>query len=165
MDAPVFLVGMMGAGKSYWAKTLSRMLHLPWRDSDEEIIKQQGKSIAAIFESEGEAAFRKYEAAWLDAMERQPVIVATGGGLPVYQNQMQRLLAMGTVIYLETSYAGARARVGNIESRPLWTNRVKWEQLLAARAPIYQQSHFIVNVDTGSSEVVLQQLLHIIQSR
>lgn len=80
----VALVGMMGAGKTAVGTALARMLGVPFRDSDEEIVKAASRSIAEIFERDGEPFFRARETEVLSRLVKgQPCILSTGGGVSV----------------------------------------------------------------------------------
>ena len=88
----IFLIGPMGAGKSAVGRQLARALHLSFKDSDEEIESRTGVDIPFIFEKEGEAGFRKREAAAIDDLTRiDGVVLATGGGAIVDPESRSRL--------------------------------------------------------------------------
>jgi len=97
-----FLVGMMGSGKSYWAELISREFGIPVLDTDQLIAGSYNQTIAGIFEKEGAAQFRTYEKDLLENYEWPfTAIVATGGGLPCYHGNMETLLQLGKVIFLD----------------------------------------------------------------
>lgn len=97
-----FLVGMMGSGKSYWAEQISRESGIPALDTDQLIASHYNQSITEIFEKEGEVQFRTYEKELLENYEwPSNAIVSTGGGLPCYHGNMETLLQLGKVIFLD----------------------------------------------------------------
>ena len=88
MKKPIFLVGMMGAGKSSLGKALAQGVNLPFLDSDEWIEAKSQKSIKELFEKDGESCFRLWEKQFLDALNGECLIVATCGGLPCFHGNM-----------------------------------------------------------------------------
>lgn len=95
----------MGSGKSFWAEKLSRRLQIPFIDIDLEVEANENRSITSIFEKEGESYFRKAERQMLlDVIEEFPdAIIATGGGLPCYLDNMEIMNNHGKTIYIQTS--------------------------------------------------------------
>ena len=114
----------MGSGKSHWSRIWAAANQLSFIDLDEEIEKQEGDSIAKIFELKGEAYFRKTEAALLRECITIPgTIVACGGGAPCFYDNMQWMNAHGTTIYMECSPAEIATRLlTEQEKRPLIKN-------------------------------------------
>ena len=101
MEKPrnVFIVGPMGAGKTTVGKLLADELGLEFLDSDKEIEDRTGADIGWIFDVEGETGFRKREAAMIDELTaRSGVLVATGGGAVLLEENRKRLVSRGTVI-------------------------------------------------------------------
>src|SRR5262245_32447817 len=97
----VFLVGLMGAGKTSVGKALARLLGKTFCDSDQEIERATGVKIHVIFEIEGEAGFRARESKMLSELVRLPnVVLATGGGAVLSKENRELLAANGTVVYL-----------------------------------------------------------------
>ncbi len=152
----LFLVGPMGAGKSAVGRQLARALHLPFMDSDDEIESRTGVDIAFIFEKEGEAGFRKREAAVIDELTRiDGVVLATGGGAVVDPKNRSRLGGRGFVVYLYTSVDQQFARTNKGRERPLLENGDRHqilEELLLARDPLYREIADLV-VDTNGRKV------------
>jgi len=91
LNKTVFLVGMMGSGKSTIGARLAALLSLPFIDTDEYIEKEEGRSVRQIFEQEGEAYFREREQHLLQHLPNKACVVACGGGLPCFQDQMKLL--------------------------------------------------------------------------
>lgn len=148
----VFLVGFMGCGKSTKAKQLANRLNCAVIDLDAEIVKKVGISIAQYFAEFGEAAFRKLES---DTLKIYPYpetcVVATGGGLPCFFDNMDWMNAKGQTVYLQMTPAQLVSRLGNREKRPL-IKGMDDEQLLAfiemklvERNPFYNKAKLIIN--------------------
>jgi shikimate kinase len=160
MKKPIFLVGMMGAGKSSLGKALAQGLNLPFLDSDEWIEAKSQKTITELFEKDGESVFRLWEKQFLDALNGESLIIATGGGLPCFHGNMDRLKELGTVLYLKLTVEQLVKRVSNDGERPLLTDvpdiQSKINDLLELRAEIYEQAHFILNGDASIPKLIEQ---------
>src|SRR6185503_16760743 len=106
IDLPgnIFLVGMMGAGKTSVGRILAKRLQKAFYDSDHVIEDRTGVKIAVIFEIEGEAGFRIRESAVLDEITAlRDIVLATGGGAVLSEKNRDRLRARGTVVYLRAN--------------------------------------------------------------
>jgi 3-dehydroquinate synthase len=152
----VFLVGLMGAGKTTIGRLLARRLNRRFIDSDHEIEARTGASIPWIFEIEGEASFRKREADMIRELSGQEgIVLATGGGA-VLNPESRRLLAeRGTVVYLRASVGSILQRTSHDKNRPLLQTadpRKKLEELTAQREPLYREIADLV-IDTGRPNV------------
>lgn len=101
-DKIIFLVGMMGSGKSSVAPHLARLLNLPWQDMDTLFEQREKTTIAKYFEQYGQEAFREKEAALLlDIIaEGKPLVLATGGGTPCFNDNMAAMKQAGHTVYL-----------------------------------------------------------------
>ena len=156
MSGSLFLTGPMGAGKSTIGRQLSKRLKRPFHDSDHEIEQRTGVDIPLIFELEGEAGFRKREAAVIDELTLLPdIILATGGGAILDPANRQHLGERGTVIYLHTSVDQQLRRTGRDRNRPLLQTddpRGRLEELMAVREPLYRETADLV-VDTDGKRV------------
>ena len=137
----IYLIGFMGSGKSTVAKLLSKRLGFTCIDLDEEIERAQKKSIKAIFEQEGERAFRALETAALEnTASVQSSVIATGGGVVLSDQNRALLNTLGTVIYLQVEAQEALARISDTDSRPMLANTsapLVATNLLAARKSLY----------------------------
>lgn len=163
MERPIFLIGMMGAGKSHIGQRLATRLSVPFIDTDADIEKLAGKSIPELFREEGEATFRQWEKQWVTKWHPVPAVVSTGGGLPTHHQLIHHLKALGIVIYLRIDAALAEDRLEG-SHRPLWTGKEAWSALLQQRQSVYRQAHYTVDA-TRSDEDILHDLLAIAQSR
>lgn len=141
----LLLTGFMGSGKSHVGRQVSLAMggDLPFIDLDKMIIQREGKSIAQIFASEGEAAFRAIERQHL--LEQLNVsesrIIATGGGALVQPGAAEAVQAAGAlVIYLDVPFAAAMNRIGADTARPLVQSGVlQTKALYELRRPLYEQ--------------------------
>jgi shikimate kinase len=145
----VYLVGMPGAGKSVVGKELAGMLGVPFIDLDEQIEREAGKTVAEIFERDGEGAFRALEAQSLvKAGTNDPAVVACGGGVVLEQANRIALRNTGTAVYLDVPLEQLEGRVRPAADRPLIRETGDLAKLLAARGPLYRE--FAAHVVDGS---------------
>lgn len=116
-----FLIGFMGSGKSYWGKQWSAHFGLPLIELDDEIEKAAGKSIAEIFEKDGERGFRKLERKILNQfLKKDNYIMSCGGGTPCFFHNMKKMNRKGVTIYLRSSPEILAVRLKEQQSkRPL----------------------------------------------
>ncbi len=142
------LVGMMGCGKTTMGRTLAKHLGKDFVDSDEEIQKRTGVTIPHIFDIEGEAGFRLRETqALLDLVERDNLVLATGGGAVLAEQNRCALKQNGIVIYLNASVYDLWQRTRHDRNRPLLQTAdpyAKLTELLEQRGPLYHQAADIV---------------------
>lgn len=143
----IILIGMPGAGKTHLGRRLAIQTGRIFTDTDHEVEKRAGTSIAALIEAEGEPAFRSLEAEVLeDALADAPQIIATGGGAPMLPGAMDKLLAAGTVVYLHVDEAVAVERIRNDSAARLHLAgdvAGKWAALFAQRADTYRRAHIL----------------------
>ena len=160
----VFLIGPMGAGKSAVGRQLGRLLHLEFKDSDDEIEARTGVDIPFIFEKEGEEGFRKREAKAIDDLTRQEgIVLATGGGAVVDPQNRSHLGARGFVIYLYTSVEQQLLRTQRGRQRPLLENGDREEVLTALmeeRDALYREiADLVVDTDGRKVKAVANEIL------
>ncbi|MFM9912661.1 MAG: shikimate kinase AroK [Methylophilaceae bacterium] len=153
----IFLVGLMGAGKTTVGKLLARASTLEFFDSDHEIERRTGVKIPLIFELEGEAGFRKRESQVIADLVMLPnVVLATGGGAILLLENRDALSAHGTVIYLCASVNELCHRTKGDRNRPLLQTedpRARFEALYQQRDPLYREVADWV-VDTGGQPAI-----------
>jgi len=153
---PIFLVGMMGAGKTTIGKSLAKALHREFLDLDHELEARCGVRIPTIFEIEGETGFRKRECQVLDDCTLRPgLVMATGGGAVLALENRNALRTRGVVVYLRASVDELYRRTSRDRNRPLLATadpRGTLRNLLEFREPLYREVADIV-VDTGSTSV------------
>lgn len=153
----IFLVGMMGAGKTTVGKALAEYMGMQFIDSDHEIQSRTGVKIPTIFEIEGEAGFRKRERNVIRDLVKQPnIILATGGGAILNHENRELLQKHGTVIYLRTNVHDLYQRTRHDKNRPLLQNtnnvEAKLTSLYEERDPLYQQAAHLI-IDSGKQNV------------
>lgn len=153
MVGNIFLVGMMGAGKTTIGQALAKRLTRPFFDTDQEIVRHTGVAIPVIFDIEGEAGFRQREHAILQELtQMNDVVLATGGGVVLQNENCDILKSRGTVIYLRASADDLWRRTRHDRNRPLLHTPNPLETLRALheqRDPRYREVADII-VDTGS---------------
>lgn len=160
----VWLVGMMGSGKTTVGRALARRLALPFVDTDAEIERDAGMSVARIFSLEGEAGFRRRERDAIGAVAGRAAVVSLGGGAIAQPGSADRLAATGTIVYLRARPRTLLGRLGAAESRPLLrgldeTERLaKIESLLAERSAQYERAEVVIDTD-GSTPAALAAML------
>jgi shikimate kinase len=144
----IILVGFMGAGKSTLGKKLASRLDVPFVDSDAEIEKEYNKTIGELFGEFGESHFREIEAQFINSLRiRDAFVLASGGGMPCYQNNMALLNELGTTFYLERTPKELMNRLINAKhQRPLIAGLSEEDLLkfiedkLSEREEYYRQS-------------------------
>jgi shikimate kinase len=152
----IFLIGLMGAGKSTVGKVLAKKLGRRFLDADHVIEERCGVKIPLIFEMEGEEGFRKREAQTIrDVTAEENIILATGGGAVLLPENRKALSERGTVIYLHANPIELWHRTKGSESRPLLRSgdpKKILENLYAIRDPLYREiaDHII---ETGKPSV------------
>ena len=151
-DVNLYLVGFMGTGKTTIGRLVAQRIGFELIDSDAEIERAQGKSIAEIFSSQGEPAFRAMERHFIEAehpLARQ--VVSCGGGLVVQPGMLEVLLQRGVVICLHASLETILARTARHRTRPLLNVAdpdAQIRALYAAREPIYRRSGSMILTDS-----------------
>jgi len=152
----IFLVGLMGAGKTSVGRLLARRLGKTFYDCDEEVEHATGVRIPVIFEIEGESGFRAREAKMLSELAvRSEIVLATGGGAVLSAENRKLLADNGIVVYLRAGAADLWQRTRHNRNRPLLQTDeplARLEQLFAERDPLYRSIADII-VDTGSQSL------------
>ena len=141
MSPRVVLVGPMGVGKSTVGQLLAERLGVGYRDTDDDIVAAQDRTIAEIFVDEGESAFRAIEkAAVLRALTEHDGVLALGGGA-ILDEDTRASLAGLPVVYLSMDVEEAVKRTGLNTARPLLAvnPRKQWRELMEARRHLYEQ--------------------------
>ena len=159
----IFLVGPMGAGKSTIGRRLAALLDCEFIDSDEEIERRAGADIPWIFDVEGETGFREREVVVLSELAlRENVVIATGGGA-IMREENRRLMAdTGTVVYLHASVNDQVRRTQRDSNRPLLQgrdSRAVLSELMAIREPLYRSCANLV-VQSGGGVGRLADRIH-----
>ena len=147
----LYLVGFMGTGKTTVGRAVALRLGFQALDSDYEIERVVGKTVAQIFADEGEAAFRARERAFIEGGHPDHgVVVACGGGLIVPPGMLERLRAKGVVICLHATIATILQRTTASRVRPLLNvddPEARIRQLYAEREAIYRRAGALILTD------------------
>lgn len=160
----IYLVGLMGAGKTTIGRQLAKKMGRRFFDSDHEIEARTGVRIPTIFEIEGEAGFRRREAQVIAelAAERE-IVLATGGGVVLNPANRQAMRESGWVVYLDVPPAMLYERTRHDKNRPLLRVAdplAKLEELYAQRDPLYREAaHLVVNGTRLVASGVVQHLM------
>ena len=138
----IFLVGLMGSGKTTIGKLIAKKLRYKFIDTDLLMEEKTGVKVPLIFEYEGEEGFRKREAKILSEVLRlDNIILATGGGIVLSDNNRQQLKERGNVIYLNAEINELAKRLSNDKNRPLLQNtdiKEKLKELMGHRSFLYE---------------------------
>lgn len=152
----IFLVGLMGAGKTTVGRRLAKRLGKSFYDCDEEIERTTGVKIPVIFDIEGETGFRAREARMLaELVVRSDIVLATGGGAVLSADNRRMLAENGLVVYLRALASDLWARTRHDRNRPLLKTDqplARLEELYAERDPLYRSIADLI-VDTGSQSL------------
>jgi shikimate kinase/3-dehydroquinate synthase len=137
----VWLLGMPGSGKSAAGLALAERLNLTFVDLDGEIERAAGRSVAEIFDEQGEAGFRVLESrALCTVAEGPPSVVATGGGAVLAEENRRAMRRAGVVLHLAVSAGEAESRLAvDPRPRPLLGDPGAWSRLAAERGPLYAE--------------------------
>jgi shikimate kinase len=166
----IYLVGMMGAGKSTVGRWLARRLKLRFFDSDVELERRCGVKIPVVFEIEGEAGFRAREAQTLQALTAlDGIVLATGGGAVLSPENRAQLASHGFVAYLRAHPEDLYERVRHDRNRPLLATPdplARLRELYVERDPLYREIADLI-VDTGAQgvQVLARELLDKLELR
>ena len=166
----IFLVGMMGAGKTTLGKALARSLGREFVDADRVLVERTGVPVATIFEIEGEEGFRRREAAVLaELCEHDNRVVATGGGAVLDAGNRHRMRKAGTVVYLRARLENLWERTRQDATRPLLATpdpRARLQELLHEREPLYREAaHIVVETGSQSAATVVSRVLAALRER
>ncbi len=164
----LFLIGYMGCGKSTFARRIARRLGVPYADTDALVEAREGASAADIFRYEGEAYFREAERAVLDELiGAGAAVVSTGGGLPLWSDNMARMNAAGLTVYLRRPAEQIARRMSPYgrRKRPRLCNLADEELVpfmtrdIAAREAVYAQAQLTIDCAAVSDDEALERIL------
>lgn len=164
----IILIGFMACGKSSVGRRLSQALDLEFLDTDELIEQKAGITIADIFATQGEAAFRAMETECLkDLLSRDSgtFVLSVGGGLPIREENRKLLSQIGEVIYLKVSAETVFIRVRNDTTRPLLQTqnpRGRIMDLMGARKQFYEDAaDYVLEADNKSFDTIIEEIKEI----
>jgi shikimate kinase len=154
----------MGSGKTTIGQLLATNLNLTFRDTDQVIESETGKTVSEIFLDQGEDKFRALEKAVLrKELLTDETILALGGGAPISIDAQSALRAIASpVIYFDISLASVAPRIGFNRDRPLLLHnpRGQWETLMQERRPIYESiADIVIDVNAKSEQAIVAEIL------
>jgi shikimate kinase len=162
----IFLVGLMGAGKTSVGRLLAKDLHMTFVDCDQEIEKRTGVSVSVIFEIEGEEGFRRRESTLLrELVQTEDVVLATGGGVVLRAENREALVRHGFVVYLKATVDELWQRTRHDRNRPLLRTpdpHARLAELFAQRDPLYRE---VADITVETSTQSLRQLVSDLEQR
>jgi shikimate kinase len=163
----IYLIGLMGSGKTTLGKILSKKLDKHFYDSDQVIEEKLGVNVPMIFEYEGEAGFREREKDILkELVSKQNIVLATGGGIILSESNRDLLAKNGIVIYLKSNQKDLVLRMKNDKTRPLLKNgnvELIIKKLCQEREPLYEEiSDFKVVTKNKRIHEVVNEIVRII---
>lgn len=157
----LFLIGMPGSGKSTTAREIADLKDIAFYDTDDLIQTKYQMSIPEIFRKSGEKEFRKFERIVLEEIIlKDNFIVATGGGLPCFHDNMNKMNNAGITVYLKTSIDILVQRIRLSFDRPLLLGKSDKElsdyliKLSEYRKPFYLQAKYIIDADQNIKEIL-----------
>ena len=161
----IILIGYMGCGKTTIGKALAKKMGRCMIDTDEYIVNKEGMSIPEIFAQKGEDYFRALETSVLETLcaETKDTIIASGGGLPLREENQVLLKKLGKVFYLKASEETTYERVKGDTNRPLLQvedPKKKIHEMLEQRMPIYEKAaNYTLSTDDKSVEAVVKEII------
>ena len=166
----IYLVGLMGAGKTTIGRLLAKRLNLKFIDSDREVEARTGVNIPTVFEIEGENGFRKREAQVIEEISQMHgCVVATGGGAILRQENRDRLRASGFVVYLDVPPNTLWERTRRDRNRPLLKvddPLLRLRELYSQRDPLYREvANLVIDGSRINAQGILQVLIKEIGER
>ncbi|HXW04640.1 MAG TPA: shikimate kinase [Vicinamibacterales bacterium] len=162
----IYLVGFMAAGKTTVARALAGRLGWQAEDIDELIEARERRTVAEIFAKSGEPYFRGIERDILRVLlPLRHVVVATGGGTFADPENRAAINLDGLSVWLDVPFEALLARTPADGRRPLAADRLRLEQLFAARQAAYNMAHLHVDVGTAPAEEVAERILDAVRAR
>ena len=164
----IYLVGLMGSGKTTVGKLASKKLSKSFVDSDHVIEESTGVRVPLIFEYEGEEGFRRRETKALEELvKKKDIILATGGGIILKKSNQKLLVDNGLVIYLKADNDLLESRLRNDRTRPLIQGvdiKKKLKDLLEVRDPIYESiADYVINTKNKRATDIVSEIEKIVK--
>ena len=165
----IYLIGMMGSGKSVVAQLLAGRLTRKMEDLDERIVAHEGKSINDIFADEGEPYFRSVEKKILKTVaaltER---VVSTGGGIVLDEENMHCMRKTGTIIYLKAPTDVLYERVKDKSDRPLLKGespKDKLDRIYNHRAGLYARADYAIETEHVIPHDIAEEIIQLLKAK
>jgi len=168
MAPRVILIGPMGSGKTTIGQLIAKRLDIAFRDTDQVVEEEAGRTVSDIFLEDGEDAFRLLEKGVLrNELLSDGTVLALGGGAPISMDAQSALRAIASpVVYLDISLATVAPRIGFNRDRPLLLHnpRGQWQTLMEARRPIYESiADTVIDVNTKSETEIVDEILEVLK--
>lgn len=169
----LFLIGYMGCGKSSLGRKIARRLGFEFVDTDALVERAEGAEIADIVHYEGEEYFREYERKVLEqTAERTDAVISTGGGLPVWRDNMARVRSLGFSVYIRRSPERILSRLSPYgrRMRPKFRGLNDDELIafmranMAEREPVYSLADVTVDCDGRSDDEIVDEIVGMIRN-
>lgn len=164
----IFLIGFMGSGKTTVGKILAEKLNYNFLDSDSWIENKTRMSISSIFDTKGEAYFRSLEYEFIQQLEIDTQsVISTGGGLPCFNDLIEKMKQIGIVFYLKTSEDNILNRLNLDQTRPLLKDLIESERKLfisnklKEREIYYDKANFIIDANQSINEQIVSICYHL----
>jgi shikimate kinase len=162
----LYLIGFMGSGKTTIGRLLADRLGWSFVDIDEDIETREQRSIAEIFDSLGEPAFRGMESEAIASRVRavacgRPTVMALGGGAAAQPGNIELLENHGVTIWLRCPFETVARRVSEDSRRPLARDRKRFEELFYARQQAYGLADFRVDIESDDPAVAVEAILNL----
>jgi shikimate kinase len=164
----IYLIGLMGSGKTTLGKILSKKLEKIFIDSDQVIEEKLGVDVSMIFEYEGEEGFREREKDILqELVSKKNIVLATGGGIILSESNRDLLSENGIVIYLKSNQKDLILRTKNDKTRPLLKNgnvELIIKKLCQEREPLYEEiADFKIATKNKRIHEVVNEIIRVIK--
>ncbi|MBB6631268.1 shikimate kinase [Clostridium algidicarnis] len=160
----LIFIGMPGAGKTTIGEAVSKEKEWRFIDTDKYIESREGSSISNIFKEKGELYFRDLEKNILkDFEDKSNMVISTGGGLPIYNNNMEKLNSLGLTIFLDTPIDELVERIKKDNKRPLISQnhiKVELETLLKDRTQIYKKATIIIDCESKNKYDIINEVIN-----
>jgi shikimate kinase len=158
----------MGSGKTTLGQLIAKRLDIAFRDTDQVVEEETGRTVSDIFLEDGEDAFRLLEKGVLrNELLSDGTVLALGGGAPISMDAQSALRAIASpVVYLDISLATVAPRIGFNRDRPLLLHnpRGQWQTLMEARRPIYESiADTVIDVNTKSENEIVDEILEVLK--
>jgi len=168
MAPRVILIGPMGSGKTTIGQLIAKSLDIAFRDTDQVVEEETGRTVSDIFLEDGEDAFRLLEKGVLrNELLSDGTVLALGGGAPISMDAQSALRAIASpVVYLDISLATVAPRIGFNRDRPLLLHnpRGQWQTLMEVRRPIYESiADTVIDVNTKSETEIVEEILEVLK--
>jgi shikimate kinase len=168
MAPRVILIGPMGSGKTTIGQLIAKRLDIAFRDTDQVVEEETGRTVSDIFLEDGEDAFRLLEKSVLrNELLSDGTVLALGGGAPISMDAQSALRAIASpVVYLDISLATVAPRIGFNRDRPLLLHnpRGQWQTLMEARRPIYESiADTVIDVNTKTETEIVDEILEVLK--